>query len=423
MTTTTPAVAAPATTVVARPVAPPAEPPRRRTGGRRAADHWALWGSAAGALALTTLVFQRIAPLSGAIGFVLCVWLSFLGLYALVSREEGAMAVRDRLASVVVHSIAVLLLAVLVWIVLYVFWQGRSALAHLNFFTEDLSAAGPADPLDHGGALHAIVGTLTQILIALTITIPLGLSCAVFLGEVPGRFSRLVRTLVEAMTALPSILAGLFIYAVVVIGLGRSKSGLAAGVALSVMMLPILIRAADVVLRLVPASLKEASYALGAGRWRTVWTVTLPSARSGLATAVILAAARGIGETSPVLLCSGYTKILNLDPFGSPQASLPLMAFTLVKFPSQLHAARAFGAAAVLLGLVLLLFLLARTVGGRGPGELTRRQQDRRATRSLEDLRRMRRPEPTSTGPTTFDENQNQNQNQNRTNPPGGSPC
>ncbi|WP_371496953.1 phosphate ABC transporter permease PstA [Kitasatospora sp. NBC_00374] len=382
----------PTTTVVVPPSATAPEPPRRRTGGRRGTDHWALWGSLAGALALTALLFQRIAPLSGAIGFVLCAWLSFLGLYALVSRDEGGTAVRDRLASVVVHSIAVLLLGVLVWTVAYVFWEGRDALKHLNFFTEDLSAAGPADPLDKGGALHAVVGTLTQIAIALAITIPLGLSCAVFLGEVPGRFSRLVRTLVEAMTALPSILAGLFVYAVLVVTLHRDKSGFAAAVALSVMMLPILIRAADVVLRLVPGSLKEASYALGASRWRTVWTVTLPSARSGLATAVILAAARGIGETSPVLLCSGYTKILNLDPFGSPQASLPLMAFTLVKFPSQLHVARAFGAAAVLLALVLLLFLLARAVGGRGPGELTRRQQERRAVRSAADLRRMRQP-------------------------------
>ena len=383
MTTTTPR-----TTVVRRPASPTPQL-RRRPGGRRACDHYAFWGSLAGAVAVSALLFQRFAPFSGGIGFVVCTWLAFLGLYALlVSRDEGRLAVRDRLASSVVHSIAALLLGVLVWTVGYVFMHGFDALRHTNFYTQDLSETGPADPLDKGGALHALVGTLTQITISLAITIPLGVSCAVFLSEVPGRFSRLVRTLVEAMTALPSILAGLFIYALV-LALDKPRSGLAAGVALSVMMLPILIRASDVVLRLVPASLKEASYALGASRWRTVWTVTLPSARSGLATAVILGAARGIGETSPVLLCSGYTKNLNLNPTDGPQASLPLMAFTLVKFPSQFQVTRAFGAAAVLLALVLLLFLVARTLGGRGPGELTKRQQRRRAGKSADDLRRM----------------------------------
>ncbi|MFC9330423.1 phosphate ABC transporter permease PstA [Kitasatospora sp. NPDC057015] len=380
---------APPRTTVVRTPAPAAPQTRRRPGRRRASDHYAFWGSLAGAVALSALLFQRLAPFSGGIGFVVCTWLAFLGLYALlVSRDESGLAVRDKLASAVVHSIAALLLAVLVWTVGYVFMHGFDALRHTNFYTQDLSEAGPADPLDKGGALHALIGTLTQIAISLAITIPLGVSCAVFLSEVPGRFSRLVRTLVEAMTALPSILAGLFVYAVV-LSLDAHRSGLAAGVALSVMMLPILIRAADVVLRLVPASLKEASYALGAGRWRTVWTVTLPSARSGLATAVILGAARGIGETSPVLLCSGYTKNLNLNPLDGPQASLPLMAFTLVKFPSQFQVTRAFGAAAVLLALVLLLFLVARTLGGRGPGELTKRQIRRRARQSADDLGRM----------------------------------
>ncbi|GAA2743565.1 phosphate ABC transporter permease PstA [Kitasatospora cinereorecta] len=383
------------TTVVPPPESPepiqaPLREERRSTGGRRASDRWALGASALAALALTGLLFQRIAPFSGAVGFTVCLWLCWLGLYALVLRDEGGLAVRDRLASFTVHSIAGLLLGILVWIAWYVTQKGWDALwFHPNFFSQDLSEAGPSDPLDRGGALHAMVGTLTQITISLAITIPLGLSCAIFLNEVPGRFARTVRTLVEAMTALPSILAGLFVYAVLVITFEFPRSGFAAAVALSVMMLPILIRASDVVLRLVPGSLKEASYALGAGRWRTVWTVTLPSARSGLATAVILAAARGIGETSPVLLCSGYTKNLNLDPFSGAQASLPLMAFTLIKLPSDLHKARAFGAAAVLLVLVVVLFGVARLVGGRGPGELSARQQRRRALRSVEDFRRM----------------------------------
>ena len=127
---------------------------------------------------------------------------------------------------------------------------------------------------------------------------PLGIGTAVFLNEVGGRFARLVRTVVDAMTALPSIVAGLFIFAMFILVLGQPRSGLAASLAITVMMLPIIIRSADVVLRLVPGNLREASLALGASRWRTVWHVVLPTARSGLATAVILGVARGVGETA-----------------------------------------------------------------------------------------------------------------------------
>ncbi len=133
-----------------------------------------------------------------------------------------------------------------------------------------MRSAGPLEPLTDGGILHAAAGTLIEITIALIITVPLGLACAVYLNEVRGTFARFVRTIVEAMTALPSIVAGLFIYAAVILTFGVEKSGFAAGLALSVMMLPIIIRASDVVLRLVPGSLREASLAMGAGQWRTV---------------------------------------------------------------------------------------------------------------------------------------------------------
>jgi phosphate transport system permease protein len=262
---------------------------------------------------------------------------------------------------------------------------------HLNFFTEDMSSTGPLQPLSDGGLLHAIVGTLEQISISLTITVPLGLACAVFLNEVPGRYARFVRTIVEAMTALPSIVAGLFIYATVILILGVDKSGFAASLALSVMMLPIIIRASDVVIRLVPGSLREASYALGASRWRTVWTVILPTARSGLTTAVILGTARGIGETSPVLLTSGINAGMNADPLHGPQISLPLATFDLVRSPQPNYIVRGFGTAALLMALVLLLFVLARVIGGRGPGELTRNQRHRRVQASRRDAERMSR--------------------------------
>jgi phosphate transport system permease protein len=156
------------------------------------------------------------------------------------------------------------------------------------------------------------------------------------------------------------------------------------------MMLPIIIRSADVVLRLVPGNLKEAARALGASTWRTVWTVTLPTARSGLTTAIILGTARGIGETSPVLLTAGATTFLNLNPLSGPMTSLPLTTFTFVKSPEPTMIARGFGTAAVLMVLVLFLFLLARAVGGRGPGQLSTRQQQARNRQSKDDDYRFR---------------------------------
>ncbi|MEU9737270.1 phosphate ABC transporter permease PstA [Streptomyces sp. NPDC048002] len=363
---------------------------RRNLSTVRATDVYALTGAGAAALALTWLMFDRLLPFNGALGFLLVAYALFLGLYALlVSFDEDGPAVRDRVAAAVVQSLGLVMLAVLAFVVVYTLYEGREALPHLNFYTESMADAGPVEPLEVGGILHAVVGTLWQIGIALAICIPAGLICAVFLNEVPGGFSRFVRTIVEAMTALPSIVAGLFIYATFILGLGFDRSGLAAALAISVMMLPIVIRAADVVIRLVPGTLREASYALGTSRWRTVWHVVLPTSRSGLTTAVILGTARGVGETSPVLLTAGFTAELNADPLHDPMVSLPLAAFELVKSPEPTYIARGFGTAAVLLMLVLVLFVVARVLGGRAPGQLTRRQEHRRVKASRRDARRL----------------------------------
>ncbi|TDE01826.1 phosphate ABC transporter permease PstA [Jiangella asiatica] len=357
----------------------------------RTSDIFALVGAAAAALAITFLLFTQLLPFDGAIGFVVIVYMLFLAIYALlVSLDENGPAVRDKVAAVAIHGLALLMGGGLVFVVLYAIGRGLEALPYLNFYVEDLRVTGPLDPLDLGGIIHGIAGTLIMISIALAITIPLGIVCAVFLNEIPGRFSRLVRTVSEAMTALPSIIAGLFIYATWIMALGFDQSGLAAGLAITVMMLPIVIRASDVVLRLVPGTLKEASYAVGAGQWRTVWHVTLPTARSGLMTSIILGTARGIGETSPVLLTAGYTAAINLDPLSGPMVSLPLLVFELVKNPQPDMIARGFGTAAVLMVLVLLLFALGRAIGGRGPGQLTRRQQHRRVLASRRDAERFR---------------------------------
>ena len=363
---------------------------RRRALTRlRATDLYAVVGAAASALSLTWLLFAWVLPFNGAVGFVVLAYGLFLLIYALlVSFDEDGPAVVDRIAAAVVRSMGVLLVVILAFVVVYALVEGRKALVHLNFFTQDMKLAGPLEPLSVGGALHAAAGTLIMITIALMITVPAGLVCAVFLTEVPGGYARFVRTIVEAMTALPSIVAGLFIYATVILGLGLSQSGLAAGLALSVMMLPIIIRAADVVIRLVPGTLREASYAMGTSRWRTVWHVVLPTCRSGLTTAVILGTARGIGETSPVLLTAGYTNDLNLNPLHDPMVSLPLVTFEFVKSPEPNMISRGFGTAALLMTLVLLLFVAARIVGGRGPGQLSRRQEHRRVLASRRDARR-----------------------------------
>ncbi|WP_084718377.1 phosphate ABC transporter permease PstA [Streptacidiphilus carbonis] len=377
------ATAVAATTVVVPSPPGSTEEVRRRPGAALPSDRYALVGALVGGVGATALLFRYLLPLNGPLGFVVCSWLCFLGLYALlVAQDENSLTVRDRLAAAVVHSLAALVVIALVFTIGYTLYQGKDALPHGNFYTQDMSEADSLTPLVVGGVKHALVGSLEQIGIALAITVPLGVSCAVFLTEVPGRFARFVRTVVEAMTALPSIVAGLFVYVVLTDVLHGKQCGLAAGCAISVMMLPIIIRAGDVVLRLVPGSLKEASYALGAGRLRTVWQVVLPTSRSGLTTAVILGTARGIGETSPVLLTSGYNKAFNADPLHGPQVSLPLLVFTLVRLPSKWQISRGFGAAAVLMLLVLALFLTARLIGGRAPGELTRRQQKRRSSAS-----------------------------------------
>ena len=364
--------------------------PRRDVHGVGFTDKFNVLGAAAAAVATSTLMFGWVTPLTGLVGWLVLTYLLFLGLYVLLtSIGSDGQAVADRVMTVLFVSAGIVLLSTLLFVVLFTLIRGAQALMHLNFFGQTMELAGPLDPLSVGGVFHAIVGTLIQISIALLITIPLGLATAVFLNEVGGPFARFVRTIVDAMTALPSIVAGLFVYAAVVQVFTHQRNGFAASLAISVMMLPIIIRSADVVLRLVPSNLREASQALGATHVQTVWRVVLPTARSGLVTALILGTARGIGETSPVLLTAGVTATLNLNPFNGPMISLPLAIFDLVKSPEPTMIARGFGAAATLLLLVLGLFVAARALGGRGPGELSHRQLRRASVTSQRDLKRI----------------------------------
>jgi phosphate transport system permease protein len=330
--------------------------------GRLTPDEVFVRGGSLGAgLALAWLVTQRLLPLGGLPWFLIA-WFAISIVVTAVATAMTAswVEVKDRVAATVIAGAALLVGVALVSTVAYVALKGWRPVTNLNFFTQDMSGVGPKDAFDRGGILHAIVGSLIQLGIALAITLPLGIGTAVFMTEVGGRFAGLVRTVVEAMTALPSIVAGLFIYTVLIVALGYPRSGLAAALAISVMMLPIIARAADVVLRVVPGGLREASLALGASRWRTVWHVVLPTARPGLATAVILGVARGVGETSPVLLTSGAAGFLVTDPTTGSMNSLPLFIYANVRSGEPVAIQRAYGAAFVLLILVLVLFVAAR---------------------------------------------------------------
>jgi phosphate transport system permease protein len=329
---------------------------------RRTQDEVAsLVAAGLGSLALVWLVYFELLPLSGKIGFVICWYAGFLALYAAISSVGNPRpVVIDRLGSAVVTGAAALVGVALVSTVLYTVIKGFPAWRHPNFYTHDMAGVGPRDPFTQGGIAHAIVGSLIELSIATLVSLPLGIGTAVFMVEVGGRFAAVVRTVVEAMTALPDILAGLFVYTVLLLALGFTRSGFCAAMALSIMMLPIIARSADVALRVVPGGLREASLALGATRWQTVRRVVLPTARAGLATAVILGLARAVGETAPVLITSGASTFMNTNPFKNPMNSLPLFIFSSVRSGEPTYITRGFGAASVLLVLVLLLFTTTR---------------------------------------------------------------
>jgi phosphate transport system permease protein len=372
---------------------PPPRPPRVPVRPREltTVDYATMAGCALSALALTWLVFTRLTDGVGWLGFLLVAYITFLALFALVTADRvNGLVARDRLATVAVTSGAVVLLAPLLWLVGYVILKGLPALRP-TFFTEDQRGITPTMPATAGGGSHAIIGSLLQVGLALVMTVPLALATAVFLNETRSRFRRPVRIFVDAMSGLPSIVAGLFIYAVLILPFGSSGTlfgfnGFMASLALAMIMLPTVTRTIEVVLRLVPDGLREASLAMGASRARTVWSVVLPTARSGLTTAVILGIARAVGETAPLLFTSFGYKLFNSNPFSGAQESLPLFVYRNIQQPDASAIERGFTGALVLMIIVLVLFAIARFVG---------RDRSRRGTR--------RTPGAATTGPS-FDD-------------------
>ena len=260
---------------------------------------------------------------------IVCWYFVFLLVYGtVVAIANPRHIVTERLVAATLYLIAALVIFGLATTVIYTFARGLAGIRHLNFFTHDMAGVSTTAPLNQGGILHAIVGTVIMVGIAVVVAVPLGIGTAVYMTEVKGPGSHLIRTVVEAMTALSDILAGLFVYALLVVGFGLGKTGLAAAIAIAMTMLPLVARASEVALRVVPGSLRQASEALGATHWKTTWKVVLPSARAGLVTAAILAIARGIGETAVVLVTTGASSFFNSNPVSEPMNSLPLYIYT-----------------------------------------------------------------------------------------------
>lgn len=323
-------------------------------------------GSCAAALALTWLVYERFTPFSGALGFVATAWVVFIGfVYALARQQFGRIAAFDHLVRVLVASAALLALIPLGSIVVSVATRGFHALSS-TFLTKDFRFGATNSKFGDAGAKHSIIGSLEVVGLATLISVPIGVLTALFLNEIGGRLARIVRTLTDAMSAVPSIVAGLFIFAVLIQSDVIGQTGFAGALSLSILMLPTVTRTAEVVLRLVPGGLREASLALGSTEWRTTSRVVLPTARTGLVTAVVLGIARVIGETAPLIMTMLGAQLFNANPFSGKQDALPLFIWNL-----KIQGADTAGVIAdwmwagtfILLFVVLVLFVVARVLG------------------------------------------------------------
>ncbi|MDP9849172.1 phosphate ABC transporter permease PstA [Streptosporangium lutulentum] len=279
-----------------------------------------------------------------------------------IQRVSPGRRFKDRLVQSLVYlsfAIAVVPLVSVLWMVI----KNGLARFDLEFLTHSMRNIGARDA--GGGAYHAIVGTLEQVLLASLISVPIGLLTAIYLVEYGqgGRLGRAISFFVDVMTGIPSVVSGLFILAFWILVLGMPFSGFAGALALSILMMPTVVRSAEEMLRLVPNDLREASYALGVPKWRTITKVVLPTAFAGIATGVMLAIARVAGETAPLLLTVFFTDSINTDPFNGPQMGLPLYVFDQAVRPTDTAVDRAWAGALTLILIVMLLNLAARLIG------------------------------------------------------------
>jgi phosphate transport system permease protein len=324
------------------------------------------WGFAAlvvGSVGVTALLFL-ITSLQGTADFIAVAALLAAVVPCAVSwRVEGLRRAKDRLVTSFALLALTLTLIPLGFVLGYVIKRGAKRFGG-GFLTHSLAGISPLQA--GGGAYHAIIGTLEQVLIASAIAVPLGLMVAIYITEYGSNaFGTAVRFLVDVMTGIPSIVAGLFVLAFWIIALGQPKTGFAGSLALAIIELPIIVRTSEEMIRLVPSELREASYALGVARWKTVMRIVLPTAATGITTGVMLAIARVIGETAPVLLVVGNNNFINNDPTSGAQGSLPVMVFLGARSSSSFDVDRAWAAALTLILIVVVLYVAARLLTRR----------------------------------------------------------
>lgn len=285
--------------------------------------------------------------------------------HSLASGKSGARAFRNNVATVVVWLAFLIALIPLAWILWTVLSKGLSSTLHVLWWQKDQSGAGaPAFDPQLRGARHAIVGTLLMGLATGVIAIPLSVFTAIYLVEYGrGRFARAVSFTVDIMSGIPSIVAALFVYAVWVTTLGWKLIPLCSSLALVILMVPVVTRSTEEMLKLVPNELREASYALGVPKWRTIVRVVLPTCFSGIVTGALLGLARVMGETAPLLLLASYTQYLNQNLFQGSMAALPTFINTAaLNIAVPIAANRVWGAACTLILIVLVINLLGRFV-------------------------------------------------------------
>jgi len=315
---------------------------------------------------LSSYLIVLISPLSGKLPLFFLFFLSLM-VFSFIAqfRAKGKASAEDSLLTIVSVFAMTIAVVPIVSIVGTVVARGYQGL-HFSMFTQDMSQATVNDPIENGGIIHAVLGTTIMVGIALIISLPIALLTALYLTEIKGRLSGPIRFLVQAMSGVPSIVAGLFILSSIVYPITQSYSGLMGALALAILMIPTVARTAEEVLLLIPNDLREAGLALGATQWRTVAMVVVPAVKSGLITAVILGVARIIGETAPVLLVSGGGDATNLNPLEGPMGSIPYYvwkSFLLGGTEESSH--RTWSGLLILLIWVMLLFGVARLISAR----------------------------------------------------------
>ena len=268
---------------------------------------------------------------------------------------------KNKLATTLFATAFAIAIVPLVWVLYTVVERGFTAVVRQGWWTKSLSGVLPDQFA--GGVYHAIYGTVLQAGIAALMSVPLGIMAAIYLVEYgTGTFAKITTFMVDILAGVPSIVAALFIFALWISTLGFPQSAFAVSLALVLLMLPVVVRNTEEMLKLVPDELREASYALGIPKWKTILRVVVPTALPGIISGLLLALARVMGETAPVLVLVGYARSINFDPLNGNMASLPLLIYTELTNPEAAGRARVWGAALTLILIVGALYVAAAFV-------------------------------------------------------------